>query len=134
GTPPPPVKATAAAWGPSLPHLDGESASLDDLVRGTLTGRNFGWLPGEAPRAIAQLARVIREDDGSDPLAQAFGALPYRVLLTGTDPSIPAELVLPAGYRLHVAAAGGDAHFSAPPSGICAPPPSPPLRPGTPPD
>ncbi|HEY1251784.1 MAG TPA: cytochrome c peroxidase, partial [Thermoanaerobaculia bacterium] len=107
------VNANLARPVPFLLHFDGEFASLDDLVRGTLTGRNFGWLPGEAPQAIAQIARVIREDDGSDANAQGFGGVPYRTLLTGTDPSIPAELVLPAEYRLDAASADDAAIFAA---------------------
>ncbi len=94
---------------PFLLHFDGEFATLEGLVRGTLTGRNFGWLPLEVPAAVAHIARVIREDDGSDPLGQAFSGVSYRVLFAGTSPAIPAELVLPAAYRLEVAGASDSA-------------------------
>lgn len=50
-----------------------------DLVEGTMTGRNFGWLPDEHATALAHIADVIRNDDGRDALAAEFGAFPYRV-------------------------------------------------------
>lgn len=43
-------------------HWDGEFATAEDLSLGGLLGRNFGWLKSERTRAIAQIARVIRED------------------------------------------------------------------------
>jgi len=43
-------------------HLDGEFLSIEDLVRGTLTGRPLGWLPGEEQSAAEQLAAVVRSD------------------------------------------------------------------------
>src|SRR5437660_2120484 len=33
-------------------HYDGEFASLEDLVKGTLSGRVLGWLPGEEVQAF----------------------------------------------------------------------------------
>ncbi|MBK7928823.1 MAG: hypothetical protein IPJ98_15440 [Bryobacterales bacterium] len=41
-------------------------ASIEDLVRGTFTGRNLGWLPSEEAAAVAHIARIIREDNGQD--------------------------------------------------------------------
>lgn len=76
---------------------------MPDLVRSTLTGRNFGWRPRESGDAIANLARIIREDDGQGDLAQEFGGLSYRVVLTGKNPSIPAEFKLPKALRVDVA-------------------------------
>ena len=84
-----------------LLHFDGEFASGPDLVKGTLTGRNFGWLPAEQSAAIAHIARLIRHDDGTGDLAQQFGGA-YRVVLKGTDPSIPPALRLPPAYRIDV--------------------------------
>src|SRR5215831_1646413 len=34
-------------------HYDGEFSSLEELARGTLTGRSMGWLPGEESDAAA---------------------------------------------------------------------------------
>jgi cytochrome c peroxidase len=82
-------------------HFDGEFPSIEALVRGTLTGRNYGWLPNEGPLAVAHIARVIREDDGSGALASDFGGA-YRTVLLGVDPSLPPELVLPAEFRIDV--------------------------------
>ena len=56
-----------------LLHFDGEFATLEALVLATLTGRNYGWLPGESQLAVAHVARVIREDDGTGALAQTSG-------------------------------------------------------------
>ncbi len=86
-------------------HFDGEFASVEDLVVETLLGRNFGWLPTERQTALAHVARVIRKDDGTGDLAQESGGA-YRVLLGGTDPSIPPELTLPPRFRIDVTHAG----------------------------
>lgn len=83
---PPLVDALAGAqagWG--LLHWDGEFACIEDLVAGTFTGRNFGWLPAEKEQAVRHFARVIREDQGVNPQGQVAPALPYGVLLGGGD-------------------------------------------------
>ena len=86
-------------------HFDAEFASLTDLVKSTVSGRNYGWLPPEAHAAIAHVARVIREDNGQGGLAQQFGGLSYSRVLTGTDPSIPEEFRLSEQFRVAVAGA-----------------------------
>jgi cytochrome c peroxidase len=98
---PPLVNASLAREGGLLLHFDGEFASLEALIRDTLGGRNYGWLPGERARAFAQIARVVREDDGQGALAQEFGGA-YARVLAGTDPELPAELRLPEAYRIDV--------------------------------
>lgn len=87
-----------------LLHFDGEFATVKDLVQATLTGSNFGWLPAERGQAVAHLAHIIRDDDGSGELAQRFGG-PYPAVLAGTDPSIPPEFRLPEAYRIDVTSA-----------------------------
>jgi hypothetical protein len=84
-----------------LLHFDGEFTSVADLVKGTFSGRNFGWLPSEQVQAMAHLAHIIRDDDGSGELAQQYGG-PYPVVLKGTDPSIPPEFLLPPECRIDV--------------------------------
>jgi len=101
------VNASLARPAGILLHFDAEFASLEDLVRGTLLGRNYGWLASERPDAVAHIARVIRGDDGSGELAQQFGGS-YRVVLAGVDPSLPPELVLPPEFRLDVDQASDD--------------------------
>jgi hypothetical protein len=54
---------------PLFLHLDGQFASAHDLIIGTLTGRNFGWLPSEYATAVHHIANVIRNDDGAGYLA-----------------------------------------------------------------
>ena len=98
---PPLVNASLPRRGGVILHFDGEFPSLEALVIGTLTGRNYGWRPGEAAQAIAHIARVIREDDGGGELAQEFGGA-YRVVLAGTDSSLPDELRLPEEFRIDV--------------------------------
>jgi hypothetical protein len=107
------VNATLPRNGGVLLHFDAEFATTADLVQDTFSGRNFGWLPGERALAIAHLARIIREDNGSGPLAQEFGSLPYSVVLTGTDASIPDEFRLPEQFRLNVATASDTEIFHA---------------------
>jgi cytochrome c peroxidase len=46
-------------------HLDGEFASIEDLVRGTLAGRPMGWLPGEKDQAYDRVRTIILKDDGN---------------------------------------------------------------------
>jgi cytochrome c peroxidase len=45
-------------------HYDGEFASLEDLVKGTLSGRPLGWLPGEEEEAFQRAHRVLLSDAG----------------------------------------------------------------------
>ncbi len=54
------LEPAAAGWG--LLHWDGEFASVEELVKGAFTGRNFGWLPGEKALAVQHFAQVIRGD------------------------------------------------------------------------
>ena len=93
------VNASLPRAGGIILHLDGEFATAADLVRDTLTGRNYGWLPAEHAAAVAHIARVIRADDGTGELAASAGG-PYRVVLAGVDPAIPRELRLPRRFRI----------------------------------
>jgi len=82
-------------------HFDGEFNSLEDLVVGTFTGRNFGWQADEKNVAIKHVANIVRNDNGKGDLAQEFGGS-YRIILRGTDTGIPSELRLPSEYRVDV--------------------------------
>jgi hypothetical protein len=89
--------------GPALLHFDGEFASAIDLVKATLTGRNFGWAPDQYQQAQAQIALVIRQDDGSSDLAQQRTAgFSYGKLFLGADAGIPADFRIPAADRIDV--------------------------------
>src|SRR5579885_3617806 len=68
------VGAAETREGPEVFHFDGEFPTREDLVIGGWTGRNFGWLPGEAATAKAHVAEVVRGDDGKNALGQKFGA------------------------------------------------------------
>jgi len=48
---------------------------------------------------------VIRDDDGTGALAQDFGGLSYRTVLTGTSPHIPKDFKLPGRFHVDVARA-----------------------------
>jgi cytochrome c peroxidase len=96
---------------PMLLHFDGEFATHEDLVVATLTGRNFGWLPTEAPVAARHVARVVREDEGIDPkdiVHPVRGGIPYRTVMRGTDPDLPPSLRIPPEYRIDVATASDE--------------------------
>lgn len=84
-------------------HFDGEFASLTDLVMGTYTGRNLGWLPGEKNKAIKHIAAVIRNDDGKDELGKEFGGS-YATLMSDKN--------LPAQYRVDVKTASDSELFT----------------------
>ncbi len=101
---PPLVNALIARSGPAFLHFDGEFTTAKELIQATLTGRNYGWLPQEQKAAVAHIARIIREDDGTGELAQEYGGS-YKMILAGTDPSIPDEFRLPRKYRVNVARA-----------------------------
>ena len=98
------VSVTIPREVPFLFHFDGEFASIQDLTLATLTGRNLGWLPSEFATAEAHIIDVIKNDNGKNPLARRYGCggFPYSVVLKGTDPRLPASLVLPEQYRIDV--------------------------------
>lgn len=90
---------------PVLLHFDGEFAAAEDLTIATFTGRNFGWLPKEALLAVKHIARVIREDNGTNPrsvLDRNGKGIPYRVMMLGNDPDLPRFLKIPERYRIDV--------------------------------
>ena len=87
-------------------HFDGEFSSGEDLVVGTMAGRNFGWDSAEYGTAIHHIANVVRNDDGSDQLAAArTGGLSYGILFKGTDARITSNILLPASQRIDVSTA-----------------------------
>ena len=110
---PPLVNATLDRPGGMLLHFDAEFNSIEDLVAGTFTGRNFGWLPGERAQAIAHIAQVVRGDDGSFDPSDQFGGLSYRLLFTGRNPGIPDEFRLPPEFRAFVGSATDQEIFDA---------------------
>jgi cytochrome c peroxidase len=100
------VDSFAARSGPMFLHFDGEFASGEDLVVGTLTGRNFGWTPAQYNQAIAHIAKVVREDDGSSQLAaDRLNGLSYAVIFRGTDPRITSDIRLPVSQQIDVSTA-----------------------------
>jgi hypothetical protein len=89
--------------GPSVLHSDGEFANAADLVKSTIAGRNFGWAPEQYREAIAHIARVIREDDGSSEIAKESTELfSYGQLFLAADPQIPPDLRIPRVDRMDV--------------------------------
>jgi hypothetical protein len=92
-------------------HFDAEFNSMEDLVAATLTGRNFGWLPGEQAQAIAHISRVVKGDDGSFDLTD--GGLSYKILFTGGNPAIPDELRLPPEFRAFIGSGTDQEVFNA---------------------
>jgi cytochrome c peroxidase len=100
------VDSFAGRSGATFLHFDGEFASGEDLVVGTMTGRNFGWMPTQYNDAIAHIARIIREDNGSSQLAaDRLNGLSYAVIFKGTDARITSDLLLPPSQRLDVSTA-----------------------------
>ena len=102
---PPMVNSTAPREHDLFLHWDGEFVSGEDLVRGTLTGRNLGWLPGEQVQAVKHIAHILRDDKGRGPLAREFGGYSYTHLLAGKDPELGEETErfrLPEELRLDV--------------------------------
>ena len=110
---PPLVNATLDRPGGTLLHFDAEFNSTEELVAGTFTGRNFGWLPGERAQAIAHIARVVRGDDGSFDPSDQFDGLSYRIVFTGNHPDIADEFRLPPQFRALVGSASDQEIFDA---------------------
>jgi cytochrome c peroxidase len=90
--------------GITLLHADGEFATPEALVKSTMTGRNFGWLPNESDKAMAHIAKVIREDDGTDAISFRYGGS-YSKILAGTATDIHPLFRLPKVYTLDVKSA-----------------------------
>lgn len=55
-------------------HHDGEFGSLEELVRGTISGRPMGWLPGEEAQAFERARFVILDDGGAESYRNQFKA------------------------------------------------------------
>lgn len=108
---PPLVNASLSRPDGVLLHFDGEFASGRALAAGTLTGRNYGWLASEHAQAVAHIAHIIRDDDGTGALAQQFGGR-YRDVLRAA-PGVPAEFRLPVGFRIDVSKASNSAIVAA---------------------
>jgi hypothetical protein len=64
-------------------------------------------LPSEYNQAVAWVATVIRQDDGTGSLARQYGGSYARILL-GTDPTIPPQFQLSSPYRLDVTTASDE--------------------------
>lgn len=95
--------------GPAFLHSDGEFNSPTELVKATLTGRNFGWSPDQYSQAVAQIALVIRQDDGTGQLAQQrSNGIPYAAMFLGADRTIPNALLIPASFRINVQTASDE--------------------------
>ncbi len=110
---PPLVNSTLPRNTAMFLHFDGEFTTIEDLVKGTFVGRNFGWLATERSAALRNLARVIREDDGQGDLASNYANLPYKKVLAGIDPSIPEEYRIPPAFRINVDASSDELVFHA---------------------
>ena len=99
-----------------LMHFDGEFYSLLQLVQGTITNRNLGWLPGEQTQAIEHICKVVIKDDGTNELAQEFGGLSYAEYFSGTSKAgkeISEEYLLPTSLRIDIHKATCDEVFTA---------------------
>lgn len=82
-------------------HWDGEFFDHSGTVLGNMTGRNMGWLGHETKIALKNIAKVLREDNGSGDLALEFGGS-YKKVLLGTARSIPEDLRLDVNERINV--------------------------------
>lgn len=88
-----------------LLHADGEFSTMQELVVGTLTQRNFGWLPNEKDIASEHICNVIKNDNGKGVIAQDFGSISYTEMLSGISVSgeeLPEEYLINKNYRINV--------------------------------
>lgn len=89
-------------------HADGEFTTVEDLVKATLTGRNYGWMPDERATAVAHIASIIRNDDGSAETANTFGNVTYRDTMSGFEAVKPVDEQLPEVFRIDVMTASDE--------------------------
>ncbi len=98
-------------------HFDGQFYSLEQLVQGTLTAINFGWLPGEEKIAIDHVCKIIKEDNGEDELAEEFGGFSYAEYFSGKTSDgkeISADYLLPEKLRINILEAScGEVFYAA---------------------
>ncbi len=97
-------------------HFDGEFNSLAQLVGGTLTSRNMGWLPSEKQQAIEHICIVMREDDGSSKLAEDFGGYSYSEVFSGKTKDVKVisnEYLLPEPLQIDLQNSNCDTVFTA---------------------
>ena len=88
-----------------LLHSDGEFSTMEDLIIGTLTGRNLGWKPTEKDIAFEHICRVIKEDNGKDSIAIDFGELSYKEVFLGKDKDgnlLPEEYLISEKNRFDI--------------------------------
>ena len=55
-------------------HHDGEFGSLEELVKGTISGRPMGWLPGEESQAFENARAIILNGAGAERYRTEFKA------------------------------------------------------------
>jgi cytochrome c peroxidase len=88
--------------GTTFLHFDGEFVDPADLVKTTLTGRNFGWGPTQYSQAIAHIARIIREDNGNNVPSQSYtDGYSYAAIFAGGS-NLPAQDLIAPQYRIDV--------------------------------
>jgi len=96
-----------ATPGATFLHFDGEFVDPADLVKTTMTGRNFGWSPAQYATAIAHIANVIRQDNGDNVPSQTYtDGYSYAAVFAGTG--LPAQDTIAAKYRINVTTASDD--------------------------
>ncbi len=111
----PPLVGASMARGntPFFLHWDGEFVTIEDLVKGGFSGRNFGWEVGEYPLAVKNFANVIRNDDGQSDLAKTFGGGSYSKVLGLDAQAAPATARIKSEFRIDMAKADDEAIFDA---------------------
>ena len=87
---------------PLFLHFDGQFTTPEDLVVGTLTGRNYGWMPTQYSIAIHHIANIIRNDNGSNGLAQQYGGYSYATTLAGGRNIINEQYLIAPQYQMQV--------------------------------
>jgi cytochrome c peroxidase len=94
--------------GTTFLHFDGQFVDPADLVKTTMTGRNFGWAPTQYSQAIAHIAQVIRQDNGNNTPSQTYtDGYSYAAIFLGSS-SLPAQDQIAPHYRVDVSTATDD--------------------------
>jgi cytochrome c peroxidase len=73
-------------------HHDGEFSSLEELVKGTISGRPMGWLPGEEPQAFELARAIILNDSGAEAYRNQFKAA-FNVEVDRLGPNEAVDLI-----------------------------------------
>ena len=95
--------------------FDGEFRRMEDLIVGTFTGRNFGWLPGAKSGSHRATSHESCASDDGTGVDRPDNLMDFPIALSSPEPTqtIPDELRLPPEFRVNIQSASDQEVFNA---------------------